>query len=88
LDYKHSIPVIKSQDDLGRHIHIEMPTSLATGLRRRLAYDAARLWVDQLREEMDYRELCPAISLCVLRESMFPKFHNCIWTFAYGNEAA
>ena len=50
-----------------------MPTSLATGLRRRLAYDAARLWVDQLREEMDYRELCPAISICVLSESMFPK---------------
>ena len=72
-DDKLSVLDIKAQDELGRYLNIEMQTSLATGLARRLVYYAGRLYVSQMHEGMAYRELRPAISICVLSEMMFPK---------------
>ena len=72
-DDKLSVLDIKAQDELGQYFNIEMQTSLATGLARRLVYYAGRLYVSQMREGMAYRELRPAISICVLSEAMFPK---------------
>lgn len=69
---KLSILDIKAQDELGRYFNIEMQTSLVAGLAQRLTYYAGRLYVGQMREGMAYRELCPAISICVLSQSMFP----------------
>ncbi len=70
---KLSILDIKAQDELGRYFNIEMQTSLVAGLAQRLTYYAGRLFVGQMREGMAYRELCPAISICVLSKSMFPR---------------
>jgi predicted transposase/invertase (TIGR01784 family) len=42
-DDKLSVLDIKAQDELGRYLNIEMQTSLATGLARRLIYYAGRL---------------------------------------------
>ena len=72
-DDKLSVLDIKAKDELGRYLNIEMQTSAATGLRQRLAYYAGRLYVDQMREGMDYISLCPAISICVLTQAIFPK---------------
>ena len=72
-DDKLSILDIKAQDELGRYFNIEMQTSLVAGLAQRLTYYAGRLYVGQMREGMAYRELCPAISICVLSKSMFPQ---------------
>jgi predicted transposase/invertase (TIGR01784 family) len=72
-DDKLSVLDIKARDELGRYLNIEMQTSAATGLRQRLAYYAGRLYVDQMREGMDYISLCPAISICVLTQAIFPR---------------
>ena len=72
-DDKLSILDVKAQDESGRYFNIEMQTSLAAGLPQRLTYYAGRLYVGQMREGMAYRELRPAISICVLSRSMFPQ---------------
>jgi predicted transposase/invertase (TIGR01784 family) len=72
-DDKLSILDIKAQDELGRYFNIEMQTSLVAGLAQRLTYYAGRLYVGQMSDGMAYRELCPAISICVLSKSMFPQ---------------
>jgi predicted transposase/invertase (TIGR01784 family) len=72
-DDKLSILDIKAQDEQGRFLNIEMQTSLATGLAKRLTYYAGRLFVGQMHEGMAYKALQPAISICVLSQSMFPQ---------------
>ncbi|MFM7071277.1 MAG: Rpn family recombination-promoting nuclease/putative transposase [Planctomycetota bacterium] len=49
-----SVLEIKARDELGRYLNIEVQTSAANGLRQRFAYYAGRLYVDQMREGMEY----------------------------------
>ena len=72
-DDKLSVLDIKAQDEQGRYLNIEMQTSLAAGLAKRLTYYAGRLFVGQMREGMPYKALQPAISICVLSQSLFPQ---------------
>ena len=72
-DDKLSVLDIKAQDEQGRFLNIEMQTSLATGLAKRLTDYAGRLFVGQMREGMPYQALQPAMSICVLSQSMFPQ---------------
>jgi predicted transposase/invertase (TIGR01784 family) len=71
-DDKLSVLDIRAQDEHGRYLNIEMQTSRATGLAKRLTYYAGRLFVGQMREGKPYSKLQPAISICVLTQSMFP----------------
>ena len=73
-DDKLSVLDIKAQDESGRYFNIEMQTTLGAGLAQRLTYYASRLYVGQMREGMAYRDMCPAISICVLSKSMFPQW--------------
>ena len=61
-----------STDCQGRKLNIEIQTSLPLGIRQRLAYYDARLYVDQLSEGDQYQALRPAIVICVLTKTLFP----------------
>ena len=57
---------ILASDERGRKFNIEMQTSIPPGLRQRLAFYDARLYVEQMRQGDQYQELRPAIVICVL----------------------
>ena len=69
---KLSILDILAIDEHGRRLNIEMQTSLPAGLKQRLAYYDALLYVDQMREAEPYYGLKPAIVICVLSVPLFP----------------
>ena len=71
-DDKLSILDVLATDEHGRLLNIEMQTSIPAGLNQRLAFYASSLYAGQLREGDNYIELRPAISICVLTESLFP----------------
>lgn len=71
-DDKLSILDILAVDELERRLNIEMQTSLAAGLRQRLAYYNASLSVDQMSVGQQHQELRPAIVICVLSVPLFP----------------
>jgi predicted transposase/invertase (TIGR01784 family) len=69
---KLAILDVKAQDNQGRWFNIEMQTTNQPGLRQRLAYYAASLYVGQMRSGDAYHDLRPAISICVLDAVLFP----------------
>src|SRR4051812_20800856 len=56
---------VLATDEHGRRLNIEMQTTLPAGLRQRLAFYDARLYVEQMTEGDGYSELRPAIVICV-----------------------
>jgi predicted transposase/invertase (TIGR01784 family) len=62
---------IRARDMEGRWLNIEMQVSVLAGLINRLVYYACSLYVEQLKSGEDYSRLCPAISICLLREELF-----------------
>jgi len=71
-DDKLAILDVRAQDDQGRWLNIEMQTTAEVGLRQRLAFYAASLYVAQMHSGDAYEELRPAISICVLDAILFP----------------
>ena len=71
-DDKQSVLDILATDEHGRLLNIEMQTSLPAGMAQRLAYYVSAMYAGQLNEGSQYRELRPAISICVLTQAMFP----------------
>ena len=71
-DDKLSVLDILATDEHGRLFNIEMQTSLSAGMSQRLTYYVSTVYVGQLHEGNQYSELRPAISICVLGQSMFP----------------
>lgn len=69
-DDKWIVLDILATDERGRKLNIEMQTSIPPGLRQRLTFYDARLYVEQLREGDRYHELRPAIVICVLMKSL------------------
>jgi len=69
-DDKFLVLDILAEDEQGRKFNIEMQTSIPGGLRQRLAFYDARLYVEQMREGDQYHELRPAIMICVLTKSL------------------
>lgn len=69
---KLSILDIRATDDHDRQLNIEMQTSLPAALSQRLAFYSSRLYASQLAEGEAYTMLRPAISICVLRQALFP----------------
>ena len=63
---------ILATDNFGRQLNVEIQTSVPAGLRQRLAFYDARLYVDQMHEGEQYHELRPAIVICVLTIPLFP----------------
>jgi len=70
-DDKLSILDVLTIDNLGRHMLVEMQTSLPAGMAQRLTYCVSVSYDGQLREGDDYVSLRPAISICVLAGAMF-----------------
>ena len=70
-DDKLSILDILATDEHGRRLNIEVQTSLPAGLSERLLFYTSSLYVEQLNEGMNYTELRPAISICILTKSLF-----------------
>ncbi len=68
---KWSILDILARDDHGRWLNIEMQTSLPAALAERLVFYAGSLLVGQLRVGESYRELAPAIGICVTNGVLF-----------------
>ena len=76
---KLSILDVAARDSTGRQYDIEMQTSLPAGLRQRLTYYTASMYVGQMSEGDLYTGLRPAISICVLDAVMFaqtPDIHS------------
>ena len=71
-DDKLAILDVRAQDDQGRWLNIEMQTATQVGLRQRLVYYAASLYVEQMHTGDAYEQLRPAISICVLDALLFP----------------
>ena len=69
-DDKWLVLDVLATDEQGRIYNIEMQTSLSPGLRQRLAFYDARLYVEQMREGDEYHELRPAIVICVLTKPL------------------
>ena len=67
---------ILATDERGRKFNIEMQTSIPPGLRQRLAFYDARLYVEQLRQGDQYHELLPAIVICVLDKPLLTDCDN------------
>ncbi|MFM9117495.1 MAG: Rpn family recombination-promoting nuclease/putative transposase [Planctomycetota bacterium] len=86
VDDKLSILDVKAQDESGRFFNIEMQTSLAGSLQKRLPYYLARLYCSQMREGMPYRQLSPAVSICVLSKSLFPEHPQSHFDFRLRDE--
>ena len=72
-DDKLSVLDILATDEHGRKLNIEMQTTLSAGLSQRLVYYVSTIYTGQLQEGSEYTELRPAISICVLSQSLFPK---------------
>ena len=62
---------IRACETAGRWLNIEMQVSVVAGLIQRLVYYACSLYVEQLKAGEHYSALCPAISICLLREELF-----------------
>ncbi len=69
-DDKFLVLDILAEDEQGRKFNVEMQTSIPGGLRQRLAFYDARLYVEQMREGDRYHELRPAIVICVLTKTL------------------
>ncbi len=67
---------ILATDERGRKFNIEMQTSIPPGLRQRLAFYDARLYVEQMRQGDQYHELRPAIVICVLDKPLLTGCDN------------
>ena len=77
-DDKLVILDVLARDQAGRHFNIEMQTSLPTDLPKRLTYYNTLNYRNQLREGCHYRDLRPAISICVLNQMLYrnlPNYH-------------
>ena len=68
---KLSVLDILATDEHSRMLNIDVQTSLPAELPQRLAYYASCLYVDPLTEGSAYADLRPAITICVLTQSMF-----------------
>lgn len=69
---KVSILDILAIDELGRHLNIEVQTSIPAGMKQRLTYYACDSYSGQLKEGQNYAELRPSITICVLTGALFP----------------
>lgn len=85
-DDKWIVLDILATDEHGRKYNIEMQTSLPAGLRQRLAFYDARLYVDQMREGDRYRELRPAIVICVLTKPLLRESDQLHTDFRFRSE--
>ena len=73
IDDKLAVLDVLATDEHGRKLNIEMQTSLPAELPQRLVYYAACLYAGQLTSGASYSTLRPAISICVLKQVMFPQ---------------
>ena len=71
-DDKLSVLDIKARDARRAWFNVEMQGKALGWLRQRIAYYNASLFVDQLGEGEHYHTLLPAISICFLKEPLFP----------------
>jgi len=62
---------VRCRDSAGRTLNVEMQVSVYPGLLERLVYYASSMYVDQLSVGGNYATVCPAISICLLRRSLF-----------------
>lgn len=72
LDEKLSILDIQARDQRGRQFNVEMQMLATGGLRQRVLYYWAQLYMEQLEPREDYRDLCPTISVCFVDGVVFP----------------
>ena len=72
-DDKYAVLDVRAEDDAGRQLDIEMQTKLRDSTAPRLAYYTSRLYLGQLKKGDDYSDLRPAISICLLKQSIFPE---------------
>jgi predicted transposase/invertase (TIGR01784 family) len=70
---KLSVLDIKARDDRRAWFNVEMQSKALGWLPQRIAYYNASLFVDQLGEGEHYQSLLPAISICFLKEPLFPE---------------
>ena len=61
---------IRLRDVRGRHLNIEMQTSMPGELAKRLTYHAARLFAEQIKRGDEYRQLRPAVGIWLLDRAM------------------
>jgi predicted transposase/invertase (TIGR01784 family) len=70
---KLSVLDIKARDARRAWFNVEMQGKALGWLRQRIPYYNASLFVDQLGEGEHYHTLLPAISICFLKEPLFPE---------------
>jgi predicted transposase/invertase (TIGR01784 family) len=78
-DDKLSVLDLRARDTCGRQYNLEMQTSVAGALTRRLVYYLACIYSQQLGESEKYERLAPAMSICFLDGILFresPTFHT------------
>ena len=70
-DDKLAVLDVLAADAAGRRYNIEMQTSMPSGLVQRLTYSNCLSYVNQLKSGRRYTTLLPAISICVLDDTLF-----------------
>ncbi|GIW97373.1 MAG: hypothetical protein KatS3mg111_0706 [Pirellulaceae bacterium] len=63
---------VRCRDLLGHRLNIEMQVYIYGGLLQRSVYYACSMYVDQLEQGDQYKILRPAISICLLNDTVFP----------------
>jgi predicted transposase/invertase (TIGR01784 family) len=72
-DDKLSVLDLKARDAHRAWFNVEMQSKALGWLRQRIVYYNSSLFVDQLGEGEHYHTLLPAISICFLKEPLFPQ---------------
>jgi len=88
-DDKVSVLDIKARDAAGRWYNIEMQMLAPWFFPQRVLYYWAKVYVSQLVEGSDYRDLQPTISIAFVNSRLFPDsegYHHCFTLFDQADE--
>ena len=66
IDKKTTVVDVRCTDDAGRHFIVEMQVARQKALKKRVLFNAARVYGRQIPQGMDFDDLQPVFALCLV----------------------
>jgi predicted transposase/invertase (TIGR01784 family) len=66
IDKKTTVGDVRCTDDVGRHFIVEMQVARQKSLKKRVLFNAARVYGRQIPQGLDYDDLQPVFALCLV----------------------
>jgi predicted transposase/invertase (TIGR01784 family) len=66
IDKKTTVVDVRCTDDAGRHFIVEMQVARQKSLKKRVLFNAARVYGRQMPQGLDYDDLQPVFALCLV----------------------